>query len=102
MELRAEALVNSSYELHRQNKLTILFDFMTFPNLQQNILGRIDHLLSFHYILSILCYTDDIETTAFRTFSVVASVVAAAGTCLPGSFLAMADSTVFIIPAIRR
>jgi hypothetical protein len=51
---------------------------------EQKVLGRINRLLSFHYILSILYNTDCIENTASN------SSVVAAGTCLPNLCLATA------------
>jgi hypothetical protein len=55
--------------------------------LKQEVLGRTNRLLSFHYILNILYGTDRTENTASK-ISAVACVFVAAGTCLPGRWLA--------------
>jgi hypothetical protein len=68
---------------------------------KQEILGGIDHLLSFHYILSVWYDTNRIEKTASNSSSIVACVFVAAGTCLPSLCLPTAVSSVSTIPAFR-
>jgi hypothetical protein len=54
--------------------------------LKHEVLRNINRLLSFYYILSILCSTDRTENTTYRS-STLACVFVAAGTCLSGGCL---------------
>jgi hypothetical protein len=71
-------------------------------NGKQEVLGRTNLLLSFHYVLNILYGRDRIKNTASNSPSIVEYVFFAAGTCLPSRCLKMPVFSGFTLPALRR
>jgi hypothetical protein len=69
--------------------------------IKQEVLGRINSLPYFHYILSILYDTDRIDNTASNS-SIVACVFFAMGACLLSCCLSTAVSSCFTVPYFRR
>jgi hypothetical protein len=59
----------------------------TFLRIKQEVLGRTDSLLSFHYILNILYNMDRTENTASSSSS-IACAFFTVGTCLPSCCVA--------------
>jgi hypothetical protein len=68
--------------------------------IKRKVLGRADHLFSFHSILSIWYDTDRTENTASSNSSIVALAFLARGTCLLYWYLAMTCFDLLII--LRR
>jgi hypothetical protein len=75
--------------LHRRNYKLNRSIYIFKISWKQNVLGRTNHLLSFHYVLNIRYDMDHIENTASNSSSIVACAFTATGTYLPSHCLTM-------------